>query len=429
MKEDFLHYIWKYQKLNTLELKTAKDEKLTIHHPGLYLETAGPDFFNAQLCIDNQKWAGNVEIHVKSSDWYLHHHERDTAYDNVILHVVWEHDVAVYGPNNREIPVVVLRNYVSSDLSQNFQGLMKQKSWINCENQIGQVDSFILSNWQERLFFERLERKAQFIYERQSTTQNDWDEILFQIMAKSFGLNSNGATFYRIAEAIPFSIVRKEAKEVENLEALFFGLGGLLEEDKEDNYYKNLQFRFYYLLQKYSIEKPTIEPIQFFKHRPDNFATIRLSQLANLYSQEVNLFSQICECFDPKVLYTILGKSTSGYWETHYQFDKESKSKIKKISLDFIELLIVNTIVPIQFAYANYQGKEITERLLFLLQSLKAEKNAIIEKFNSYGVPAKNAYASQALLQLKSAYCNKNKCLNCAIGVDLLETNTFVEVQ
>lgn len=421
MKEDFLHYVWKYQKLTSLELQTVKGEAISILHPGYYLETAGPDFFNAQIIIGDQKWAGNIEIHLNSSDWYLHNHERDAAYNNVILHVVWEHDSDVFSPNNVEIPVVELRDFVKSDLLLSYKHLLAQKSWIFCENQIQQVNQFVITNWQERLFFERLERKSQSVFDSLLATNNDWEAVLFLLLAKNFGLNTNGVSFFKIAQSIPFTVIRKEASDLQNLEAFFFGMAGLLENNKEDVYYKDLQFRFYYLLQKYSIEKVNIEPLQFFKHRPDNFPTIRLAQLASLYHQEKNLFSKITNEFSLPLLYERFAVTTSEYWQTHYQFDKISPKKSKKLTKSFVDLLLINTIIPIQFAYAKNQGKEIAEELILLMQSLDPESNAILDKFKSFGISAKNAFEAQTLLQLKSEYCNKSRCMECAIGAELLK--------
>ena len=226
MKEDFLHYLWKFKKFDTLNLKTFNGEEITIINVGQYLELAGPDFFNAQITIGNQKWAGNVEIHLKSSDWYVHHHERDEAYENVILHVVWEHDAEIFRKNNTEIPVLELKKYVDKSTVENYQSLMAPKSWIFCEKQIKHVDEFVFKNWQERLFFERLERKSKPIFDLLEQTNQDWEAVLFCLLARNFGLNTNGEIFLKIAQSIPFSVVRKESFEVENLEALIFGTAG-----------------------------------------------------------------------------------------------------------------------------------------------------------------------------------------------------------
>jgi hypothetical protein len=421
MKEDFLHYLWKFKKFDTLNLKTFNGEEITIINVGQYLELAGPDFFNAQLVIGNQKWAGNVEIHLKSSDWYVHHHERDEGYENVILHVVWEHDTEIFRSNNTEIPVLELKNYVDTATITNYQSLMSPKSWIFCEKQLKEIDDFALKNWQERLFFERLERKSKPIYELLQLTNNDWEAVLFCLLAKNFGLNTNGEIFLKIAQSIPFSIIRKESFEVENLEALLLGNAGLLDLEKEDNYFKDLKFRYFYLLHKYQIEKKLVEPVQFFKHRPDNFPTIRLSQLANLYHSQQNLFSTISTSNSVKSIYEIFEISASDYWQNHYQFDKESPKKKKKLSKSFIDLIIINTIIPLQFAYAKSQGKEISEDLIQLLNEVSPEKNAIMDKFSSFGIKSKNAFETQSLLQLKNEYCNKSRCLECAIGMELLK--------
>ncbi|MCW2118704.1 DUF2851 family protein [Flavobacterium sp. 7A] len=422
MKEDFLHYLWKYKKFNTLDLHTTQQQLVTIHHQGHYLELSGPDFFNAQITIGNQKWAGNVEIHIKSSDWYAHHHERDQAYDSVILHVVWEHDAAIFRLDNSEIPVLELKNYVDKSTLNNYQSLLTPKSWIFCEKELKAIDPFVLQNWQERLFFERLERKSQLIHELLIKTNNDWECVLFRLLGKNFGLNTNGEAFLQITEAIPFSIIRKESFEVENLECLLFGTAGLLDSDKEDNYYKDLNFRYYYLLHKHQIDNSHTIPVAFFKHRPDNFPTIRLSQLSNLYHLHQNLFSKIISLNTVQQVYDLLQIETTTYWQDHYNFDKQSPKKNKRLSHSFIDLIIINTIIPLKFAYAKSLGVENAENLIQLLSEVQAEKNSILDKFTSFGIKSQNAYDSQSLLQLKNEYCTKSKCLECAIGVDLLKT-------
>ena len=254
MREDFLHYLWKFKKFETLNLRTTQNDPIVIIKTGDYLELSGPDFFNAQIKIGNQKWAGNVEIHLKSSDWYVHHHEKDPAYENVILHVVWEHDTEIFSKNNAEIPVLVLKDYVSTEIINNYQSLVSPKSWISCEKQIAEIDEFVFKNWQERLFFDRLERKSKFIYDLLEETNGDWESVLFSLLAKNFGLNTNGNAFLQIAKSIPFSIIRKESFEIENLEALLFGTSGLLDAVKEDLYFNDLKIRYFYLLHKYELD-------------------------------------------------------------------------------------------------------------------------------------------------------------------------------
>ena len=422
MKEDFLHYVWQFKKFDFTNLKTTTGENLTISRVGDYTQLAGPDFFNALIEIDNQKWAGNIEIHTKSSDWYVHNHERDSNYDSVILHVVWEHDATIFRKDNSEMPVLELKNYVSLHLLNQYQKLKATKSWIYCENEIKDIPQFVIKNWQERLFFERLERKSKPIETLLLENKNDWEATLFCFLAKNFGLNTNGDIFLKIAQSIPFPIIRKESFEVENLEALFFGRSSLLEIEKEDTYYNNLKSRWVYLQNKYKLEEVTIEPIQFFKHRPDNFPTIRLSQLASLYQTHQNLFSILIKVQTIQEIYQVLNVSVSKYWQTHYQFDKISPKKLKSLSKGFIDLLLINTIIPFRFAFQKSQGKEISDENIYFLEQIAPENNSIIEKFKSKGIASKNAFETQSLLQLKNEYCNKGACLQCAIGLELLKS-------
>jgi hypothetical protein len=335
--------------------------------------------------------------------------------------VVWEHDTEIFRSNNTEIPVLELKKYVDTSTIANYQSLMAPKSWIFCEKQLKEINEFTINNWQERLFFERLERKSKPIFELLTQTNQDWEAVLFCLLAKNFGLNTNGEIFLKIAQSVPFSIIRKESFEVENLEALLLGNAGLLDAEKEDNYFKDLKFRYFYLLHKYQLEKTIVEHVQFFKHRPDNFPTIRLSQLANLYHSQQNLFSKISTSNSVKRIHEIFEISASNYWQNHYLFDKESPKKKKQLSKSFIDLIIINTIIPLQFAYAKSQGKEISEDLIQLLNEVAPEKNAIMDKFGSFGIKSKNAFETQSLLQLKNEYCNKSRCLECAIGMELLK--------
>jgi hypothetical protein len=421
VKEDFLHYVWQYKKFDFSNLTTVDGDALLITNSGQYLQLSGPDFFNAQITINNQKWAGNIEIHLKSSDWYVHHHEKDDNYDSVILHVVWEHDTPIFRKDNSEIPVLELKNLVSKEILHNYLALLSPKSWIYCEREIAEIDSFVFQNWQERLFFERLERKSIPVQQLLEETENDWEAVLFCMLAKNFGLNTNGETFLKIAKSIPFSIIRKESFEIENLEALFFGRADLFPVNLEDTYSKDLKLRFDYISHKYQLTKIFIEPVQFFKHRPDNFPTIRIAQLAKLYHLHRNLFSQLITTKRLTDFYKLFDIAISDYWQTHYQFDKESPKKKKQFSKSFIDLLIINTIIPVQFAYAKSQGKEISEIIIALLKEVAPEKNVIIEKFANFEVKSSNAFETQSLLQLKNEYCNKSKCLQCAVGIQLLK--------
>lgn len=420
MREDFLHYVWNYKQFDFSDLKTVCQKEISIIDSGKYLQSSGADFFNAQLMIDGLRWAGNVEIHLKSSDWYVHNHHTDSNYDNVILHVVWDYDVDVYRKNNTEIPVLQLKDYIKKDVNDSYMDLVKNKSWIFCENQLPFVDKQLFSEWKNILFTERLLQKSLVIEELLKENQNDWEAVLFCMLFKNFGLNTNGNSFFEIAKSIPFPIVRKESFEVENLEALFFGKTNLLDQDFEDNYLKDLQNRWNYLKAKHRIESTFFERLEFFKHRPDNFPTVRLAQIAQLYHKNQYFFDSIIKADSVTEIYNIFDSETSDYWKTHYILDKESPEKRKPLSKNFIDLLIINTIVPFRFAYSRYQRKNSDAVLKDLMFSVKPEKNTIIERFDKLGIKSEKAFDSQALLHLKKQYCDFKRCLECKVGKSLL---------
>ena len=421
MKEDFLHHVWQHKKFAVTQLKTTTGESIQILNSGQYLQLAGPDFFNAQLIIGNQKWAGNVEIHLKSSDWYIHNHEKDSNYDSVILHVVWEYDTPIFRNDNSEIPTLELKEFVTLSDLHKYQSLLTQKSWIYCENEICTIDDFIFKNWQERLYFERLERKATEISLLLEELNNDWEAVLFCLLAKNFGLNTNGLLFFNMAKSIPFSIIRKESFSIENLEALFFGQANMLDVEFQDTYVNKLQQDYKYVLHKHGISKKVYDKVAFFKHRPDNFPTIRLAQLAILYHTHQNLFSKIMNVNSIEEIYNLFNVEVSVYWESHYNFDKISIQKKKKMSRSFIDLILINSIIPVRFAYEQSLKEEISDEIVDLMKSIHSEKNSIIDKFATIGVHSKNAFDSQSLLQLKKEYCDVKKCLECAVGLYLLK--------
>ena len=421
MQEDFLHYLWKHKKISTTDLKTTKGEKVTIANVGEHNHNAGPDFFNAQLKIGEQLWAGNLEIHIKSSDWYLHNHETDSNYDNVIIHVVWEHDTEIFRKDNTQIPTLELKNYVTPEALHNYQKLFSNaQKWINCENDFASIPEFTISNWLERLYFERLERKANDIAIVLEQSTNNWEAVLFKMLAKNFGLKVNGQAFASIANSFDFLIIRKQQSKLLSLEALLFGQAELLQDDCQEPYFIALEKEYQFLKQKFTLSSQNVTPLQFFRLRPPNFPTIRLSQLANMYHLHQNVFSKIIETKTLEDFYKLFSVETSVFWETHYTFSKASKPLKKGLTKPFIDLLLINTIIPIKFSYAKQLGKPIDNEIIQLLEQITSEKNSIVNKFNSLKKISKSALDSQALIQLKTEYCDKNRCLQCAIGNQLL---------
>ncbi|APY07692.1 hypothetical protein BWZ20_05000 [Winogradskyella sp. J14-2] len=423
MQEDFLHYVWKQKAFSSTSLKTTSGASIVILKLGHHNHNSGPDFFNAQLSIDGQLWAGNVEIHIKSSDWYVHGHEKDKAYDNVILHVVWEHDTEVFRSDNSVVPTLELKPIVNRNLITNYYTLMSSKSWINCQTHYPEVDDFVLENWIERLYIERLERKSNDILELLKQSKNDWEAVLFKMLLKNFGLKVNGEAFLSLANSVDYAVIRKLQHNVLDLEALLFGQSGLLDGDAQESYFLDLKQRYQFLAQKFQLNNQGVLPLQFFRLRPPNFPTIRLSQFVNLYVSERQLFSKIMSAETKNEFYNLLSKGVTSFWMTHYTFGKESKALKKVITKPLIDLVVINTIIPLKFSYAKHQGRNINDDLFNLLSEIKQETNSIVNKYMQLKPIKKNALSSQGLLQLKQNYCNKNRCLHCAIGNSLIVKN------
>ena len=421
MREDYLHYLWQFQKFNNLNLKTVDGSAVRVISPGSHNDLSGPDFFNSRLIIAEQQWAGNVEIHLRSSDWYMHGHETDPAYDNVILHVVWVHDVEIFRKDNSPLAVIELKDLVSSESLQSYEDLFADNSfkWINCQEDFAQVDEFLLNNWLERLFVERLEKRSELIEELLLRAVGDWEAVLFQMLAKNFGLNVNGEAFLSIATSIPFTATRK--MNLLQLEALLLGQAGLLDGSHEEPYFINLKEEYLFLKHKLKLSSKGVLPVKYFRLRPDNFPEIRLAQLAAVYHKQKSLFSSLQKCRNAQEVYNLFDTDVSEFWNTHYTFARSHSHRKKKLSFKFLDLLIINTVVPVQFSYLKSKGKEGFEKIFPLIGSIPSEENEIINKFLSLRpAVARTAMESQALLQLKKEYCDKKACLNCAVGLKIL---------
>ena len=421
MKEDFLHYVWRFKRLNTTTLKTVQNNEIVIKDFGLFLGTAGPDFFNAQVYIDHQLWAGNIEMHVNASDWYAHHHEIDAAYENVILHVVWQNDIPVVRSNGTEIPTVVLKEYVSENVYKAYHQFQQQPKYIFCEDYIHHFHSFDWLLWKEKLMVERLEQFTDRIVQELKQTKNDWDEAFYRMLLRNFGLNVNNTAFYQIAKYLPLKILRKEQNNLQHLEALLLGTANLLIDENEDFYYNSLKKTYWFLQQKYDLQ--TIpEKVSFYKLRPDNFPTIRLAQFAVFFHRQTFLFNLVK---NPEILCVnnhLLSAKPSDYWQTHYVFGKEHNKRNKAVSQTFYNLVLINTILPFQYVYHQQMGNDMIDEILQRYQSIAFEKNSTTEVFKSLKVPIENSLDSQAVLFLKKNYCDLRRCLSCDIGIKLMKS-------
>ena len=422
MNEDFLHYVWLYKMFSKVNFKTTNNEHLSIIKCGLHNKNAGPDFLNAQLKIDGQTWIGNVEIHLKASDWYMHNHEKDANYDAVILHVVWENDVAIYMKNNKPIPTLVLKSFIDESILNNYRNLfLAPKTWLPCKDAISTIDEFIFNNWQERLFFDRLERKSEEINILLQHENNNFEAVLFQLLIKNFGLKVNGSSFLRLAQSVDYTIIKKLSFNPNQLAALLFGQAGFLEEEIEDEYQKELRKEYNYLKYKFKLNHIPKNEFSFFRMRPNNFPTIRIAQLVALFHKNQNLFSKLIEIDNLKGFYELFTIALDSYWKTHYNFASISIKSSKKLTSSFVDLLIINTIIPLKFLYQKRRGVMDEDFFLVLLKKMKPEKNNIISKFSEIGVKSKNAFDTQTLLELKNNYCAPKRCLECAIGNAILK--------
>jgi hypothetical protein len=422
MKEEFLHFMWQYKLFDVNNLKSELNETIQIVKAGVRNTNTGPDFLNARLKINNQLWVGNIEIHINSSDWYAHKHEQDNNYDAVILHIVWLHDCEVFMKNNKPMPTLQLKNVVNEDLLCNYQNLFsKTLRWIPCENQLLDVDSFLMNNWFERLYIERLENKSVLIKELLLRSNNDYEAVLFQLLAKNFGLKINGEAFLQLVQSFSFSTLRKVCFNEQELSALLFGQAGFLEKDVENEYFIQLKREYGYLKHKHNLEPISNNLFQFFRMRPTNFPTIRIAQLVALFHKHQNLFSKLMQLNKIEDFYSLFSVEVNNFWKEHYTFETESKKTLKKLTKSFVDLLLINTIIPLQFVYKQSKGEEVNEEGFFkLIKQIKPEKNSIIDKFSDLKINANNAFDSQALLELKNNYCTEKYCLQCAIGNHLL---------
>lgn len=423
LPEEFLQYIWENKLFLSENLKTSASENVEIIDVGKRNTNSGPDFFNAKIKIDDTIWAGNIEIHKKSSDWQKHNHQTDKAYNSVILHVVENNDLPVKRKNKELIPTIIL-NYPER-LQTNYQNLLNAKTWIACQNQFHKVDPVILQLRFNRLMIERLENKTDEILERLEQNKNDWNETFYQMLAKMFGFKVNAVPFELLAKSLPLQILAKNKNNLHQLEALLFGNSGLLNNQLlGDDYYLNLRNEYSFFYKKHQLKGIESHLWKFMRLRPVNFPTIRISQFAALIHRSHGLFSKIIEIENINNLKELFKVQASEYWHSHYNFNKTSKiNSVKELGDNSINTLIINVVIPFLFVFGEKQNKNyLKNRALEFLEKLPPENNSIITNWKNLGIEVHSAFETQALLQLKNIYCEKKKCLNCQIGVKLVKT-------
>ena len=427
--EELLHYVWKHKLLPLTELQTTDGRVIEILDPGLHNRNAGPDFFNAKVKIGGTLWVGNVEIHMKSSDWYRHGHDRDAHYNNVVLHVVALADMEAKTQDGNYLPQMVLQ--IPQPLKDNYEELLHNDQYPPCYRIIPDLTRLTVHSWMAALQTERLEQKTEAIQRRVGQCDGSWEDAYFVTLARNYGFGINGEAFEQWALNVPLRAVGKHRDDLFQIEAIFMGQAGLLQLESiperyqadalNEGYFAKLRNEYLYLAHKFTLTPMSYEPWQFLRLRPQNFPHIRIAQLANLYYERKAGLSVLLECETLEQLRQLLQTHVTPYWETHFLFGAESPQSSKKTSISSANLLIINTAIPMLFAVGRHrQNEKYCDRAFDFLEQLKAEDNHIIRMWKACGLEVNTAGDSQALIQLKKQYCDKRDCLRCRIGYEYL---------
>lgn len=424
MKESVLHYIWQQKLFIPNGMKTTAGVAVEVIDVGKLNIDAGPDFFNAKIKIGDTLWAGNVEIHSQSSDWFKHNHQDDKAYDSVILHVVKQADIEVYRTDGESIPQVEL-NY-SKLIETDYINLISEQKWIPCAEKLQFVPEIFIQSWKNTLLVERLEQKMDAIITLLKASNQHWEEAFYITLARNFGFGTNSQSFEQLAKATPLSALGKHKNNLFQLEAILFGQSGLLENTNTDEYAVKLKKEYDFLAIKFNMKPLTASQWKLLRLRPDNFPHVRIAQFAALIHTSSKLFSKLIEKPDLDYLNKILDIKPSEYWQTHYTFAKESTKKSKSLGQQSKNVLYINTMIPFLFCYGKQKNiQELKDKALELLEQIPEEQNSIISGWKNLGLKVNTAYDSQALLQLKKNYCDEKKCLRCRIGHKVLTIKTI----
>lgn len=423
MNERLLQFIWQFRYYSRQPLQLTGGEELEIIHPGLYNTNQGPDFLEAKVRIDKTLWVGHIELHVKTSDWYKHAHQNDRNYDNVVLHVVWENDMPY---KTHSIPILELCHSVPKMLLQHYEDWINSQSYIPCGRQASQVEDIIWITWKERLLVERLQRKSAVVLACQLANQHHWDETCWWMLARNFGIVVNSEAFESVARSLPVTLLAKHKNQLHQLEAMLLGQAGLLNEKFLSKYPIMLQKEYNFLKAKYGLQ-PVHESIHFLRMRPSAFPTVRLAQLAMLVHTSGHLFSTLKETVSLNEAKKLFSITANDFWHYHYNFSESAVYKPKKLGDQMIDNIIINTVVPLLFSYGHlHKEEEFTERALQWLRELASEKNTITFGFSQLAIANQNAFDSQALKELKTSYCDKRRCLDCAVGNALLKKSVKI---
>ncbi|HPW67106.1 MAG TPA: DUF2851 family protein [Salinivirgaceae bacterium] len=417
MDEKLLQHIWQYGLYDRQEMKTVDGQDIQVASPGMQNSDSGPDFIDARIKIGETIWAGCVEVHCKSSDWNSHKHSEDPAYNNVILHVVYENNDDIITQSGYKVPTFEMKFHPK--ISSNYRELYESRRWVPCESSFSSVETLFLNIWIETLSVERMERKYNDILSILEDTKNDFNELFYRLLCKNLGFKVNAMPFERLAQSLPLSIVQKISDNMVSLEALLFGQAGFLKsnENETDDYKALLIKEYEFLKHKYTLKPLNYSEWKFFRIRPTNFPTVRIAQLAALLNKSTDFIGLLIDTEDVREILKYFKQPVSEYWQNHYNFGKPAKRKISEIGDQSIEVIIINTVSPFLFAYGMFNGVEyLKTKSIEWLEQMLPENNSIIEKWRELGGEITNARQSQAYLELKNSYCDKKRCLECRIG-------------
>ncbi len=424
MKEEFLHYAWKYRRFVGRDLTTVDGKSIDILQPGRHNRDAGPDFLDARLRIDETVWAGNVEIHLAASDWHRHGHDKDPAYDNVILHVVFAHDSDIFNGNGQLIPALSLKDRIDYQTYRYYRSWLKSSGYIPCDPANRDVPTPIKTSAIQAAAVERIEAKSEVYLDHLNETRGDLDTAFYRVLLRGFGLKVNAMPFEQLARITPFHTVRKVRNNLPDLEALLLGQAGFLRDLRtEDAYIKSAIARYEFLAGMYKLHSMPKSSWKLFRLRPPNFPQVRLAQLARFIHRHESIARRAAELENVEDARRFFDVTLNDeFWLSHYTLEKTSPSVAKSIGSNVTDLLIINAVAPYQFALSRY-NKDVSyrERAINLLESMPSEKNSVVRKFAEMGFVSKSAFDTQGVIQLKHFYCDERKCLSCKVGIHLLK--------
>lgn len=423
MTERLLQFIWQFQYYNTSQLTAEDGQPLKVIFQGNFHHNQGPDFTNGKIVLGNTTWAGNIELHLRASDWHRHRHSTDQHYNNTILHVVWDYDADIRHADGSVIPTLVLKQRVSKVLLDHYIALLQSPKSVPCASFLPALNPLKWSMWKDRLAIERLQRKAGMVLQLYQQSNNHWEEVLWWMLARNFGTKVNADCFETIARSLPVNLLAKHKNQIHQLEGLLLGQVMLLNRTFEEDYPLLLQREYRFLQKKYSLRQINLPP-QLLRMRPANFPTIRLAQLAMLIHRSSHLFSTITEADNIQAVKDLLNCTANDYWHYHYLLEEPTAYKPKQVGEQMVENIIINTIVPVVFAYGQFNNNAAQkEKALQWLSQIAPEENTITKQWKQQGVSVANASDSQALIELKNIYCTERRCLDCAVGNAVLKTN------